>query len=100
MKRNGATVLTILGSIGLVATAVLTAMETPKAIGLITEEENKKGDKLTKIETTVVVAKAYMPAITVGFSSIACILGANVLNKKTQASLMSAYSFADRMYKE
>lgn len=99
LKNNGATILTIIGSIGLVATAVLTAMETPKALGLVADAENKKEDKLTKAETVVVVAKAYIPAISVGVASIACIFGANILNKKTQASLMSAYSFADQMYK-
>ena len=37
LKNNGATILTIIGSIGLVTTAVLTAMETPKALGLVAD---------------------------------------------------------------
>ena len=99
IKNHGATILSIVGSVGLVTTAILTAMETPKALNLLIDAENKKEEELTTVEKAVVVTKAYIPAIAVGFGSIACILGANALNKKMQASLVSAYSIADQMYK-
>lgn len=99
IKNHGAAILSIVGSVGLVTTAVLTAMETPKALSLLIDAENKKEEELTTVEKAVVVTKAYIPAIAVGFGSIACILGANALNKKMQASLVSTYSIADQMYK-
>ena len=43
---------------------------------------------------------AYIPAALVGVSTIACIFGANALNKHQQASLMSAYAMLDTSYKE
>lgn len=99
IKNHGASILSIVGSIGLITTAVLTTTETPKALGLLIDAENKKEEELTVVEKAVVMAKAYAPAIAVGFGSISCILGANVLSKKMQASLVSAYSMADQMYK-
>ena len=100
IKSNEATILTILGGIGLVATAVLTARETPKAIRLVAEASLEKGEELTPVETAITIAPAYIPAIACGVSSLLCIFGANVLNKKTQASLMSAYTMAGNMYRD
>ena len=42
MKRNSATILTIVGSAGVAATAILAATETPKALRLIEEAKEKK----------------------------------------------------------
>ena len=44
--------------------------------------------------------KPYIPTALAGFSTIACIFGANYLNTKTQASLMSAYAVLDNSYRE
>ena len=44
--------------------------------------------------------KPYIPATITGVSTIACIFGANYLNSRTQASLMSAYAVLDSTYQE
>jgi hypothetical protein len=100
VRSNEATILTVLGGIGMIATAVLTAKETPKAIKLMEEAKEEKGEALTPAEIAITIAPAYVPAIAVGVSSLLCIFGANVLNKKAQASLMSAYSMAGNMYRD
>lgn len=46
------------------------------------------------------VAPVYIPPILFGASTIACILGSNILNKHQQASLVSAYGLLDSSYKE
>lgn len=99
-KRNASTILTYLGGVGVVTTAVLAAKETPKALCRIDEVKREKEDELTKFETVVAAAPAYIPAVLAGSATIACIFGANVLNKRQQAALMSAYALLDNSYKE
>ena len=98
-KSKISTVLTIVSAIGVVGTSILVAKETPKAIQLLKKEEEEKGEKLTTLEAVKIAGPAYIPAIIVGVSTIACIFGANILNKQHQASLMSAYALLDRSYK-
>lgn len=100
IKRNSSTILTCIGGIGVVATSVLTAKATPKVSLLLKQAEEDKGDKLTKMETVRVAAPVYIPAILVGASTIACIFGANALNKRQQASMISAYALLENSYKE
>ena len=100
LKRNGSTILTVLGGAGVVATAVTAVKATPKAIKLIEVYEEQKGENLTTLEKVKVAGPNYIPAILIGVGTIACIFGANVLNKRTQASLMSAYALIDNSYKE
>lgn len=99
-KRNSSTVLTCMAGVGVVVTAVMAVKATPKAMALLEEAKQEKGDDLTKMETVVVAAPAYIPTVLVGVSTIACIFGANVLNKRQQAALTSAYALLDNSYKE
>lgn len=99
-KRNGATILTVVGGVGVVTTTVLGIKATPKALALIDSAKKKKGEKLTKIEKIQVAAPVYIPTIISGVATLTCIFGANVLNKKKQASLISAYALMDNSYKE
>ena len=43
LRRNSSTILTCAGGVGVVATAVLTAKATPKAMRLLEEARNEKG---------------------------------------------------------
>lgn len=100
VKRNASTILTCVGGAGVVATTVLAVKATPKAVKLIEEAKAEKGENLTKMEVVKVAGPAYIPTIVTGVSTIACIFGANILNKRHQASLMSAYALLDNSYKE
>ena len=99
-KKNGSTILTCIGGIGVVATAVMTAKATPKAIKLIEEAKEEKGEELTKWEMVKVSAPAYMPAVAIGAATVTCVIGANVLNKRKQAAMASAYALLDQSFKE
>lgn len=99
-KRHGSTVLTCVGSVGAVATAVMSAKATPKARKLLEEARKEKGKELTKTEKIRVAGPAYIPAIITGTATITCIFGANILNKRQQAAMMSAYALLDNSYKE
>lgn len=99
-EKNSATILTCIGAAGVVGTAVLTAKAAVKASKILEEAEEKKGEELTTIETIRTVGLNYIPAAVAGVSTIACIFGANVLNKRRQASLASAYALINSSYKE
>jgi hypothetical protein len=100
IKRNGSTILTCVGSIGVVATTVMAVKATPKAVRLLEEAEAQKEETLTTFEKVKVAAPVYIPTILLGVSTIACVFGANALNKRQQASLLSAYALLNNSYKE
>lgn len=100
IKRNGSTILTCVGGVGVVATAVMAVKATPEAMELIDRATKKKGEELTKVETVKVAWKPYIPSVLIGAGTLACVFGANVLNRKQQAALMSAYALLDNTYKE
>ena len=99
-RRNASTILTCVGGAGVVATSVMAVRATPKAMRLLEEAKQEKGEELTKLESVRIAGPAYIPAILVGASTIACIFGANVLNKRQQAAMASAYALLDSSYKE
>ena len=99
-KRHGATVLTCIGSVGVVATTVSAVKATPKAIRLLEEAKKEKGEELTKVEKIKMAGPKYIPTVLLGVGTLVCIFGANVMNKKQQAALVSAYTLLDSSYKE
>lgn len=100
LNRNSSTILTIAGAAGAVATSVMAVKATPKAIRLMEEAKEEKGEDLTTMETIQVAGPVYIPALLTGTATLACIFGANVLSKRNQASLMSAYALLDASFKE
>ena len=100
IKNHSSTILSIIGSIGVITTSVLAVKATPKAMKIIEIEESMQNRTLKPIEKVQIAWKPYIPAIFSGFSTIVCIMGANAINKHTQASLISAYALLDNSYKE
>ena len=99
LKRNASTILTFLGGIGVAATAVTAVKATPKAIKLLDKAKIDKGEELSTIEIIKTAGPSYVPSFVIGVSSIACIFGANILNKRQQAAIMSAYALLNNSYK-
>lgn len=100
LKRNASTILTCVGGVGVIATSVMAVKATPKALKSLEEAEKQKGEKLTTFEVVTTAGPAYIPAIVMGASTIACIFGANALNKRQQAALMSAYALLNSSYND
>lgn len=100
LNRNSSTILTFLGGAGVVATSVLAVKATPKALKLLETAKDEKGEELTTLEVIRTAGPVYIPSIITGVSTIVCIFGANILNKRSQASLMSAYALLDNSYKD
>lgn len=100
LKRNGSTILTCVGGAGVITTTVMAVKATPKAMLLLEEAKKEKGEELTKVEVVKAAGLAYVPTAIMGASTIACIFGANMLNKRNQAALTSAYALLNQSYKE
>ena len=99
-KRNSATILTCIGGAGTVATAVMAVKATPKALYLLEQAKMEKGEDLTKLEVIQTAGPIYIPSMLVGAATLASIFGANVLNKRQQAALTSAYALLSTSYNE
>jgi len=104
LKKSSPTVLTIVGAAGVIVTAVLAVRATPKVLILCerlrTDKEFDGKEEPTKFEYVKETWKCYIPAAVAGISTIACIFGANILNKRQQAVITSAYVFLDNAFKE
>lgn len=89
-----------MGAVGVVATSVLTAKAATKASVILKQAKAENEEELTVLDKINYTLPVYLPPILMGTVTIACILGSNILNKKHQASLLTAYGMLDRSYKE
>lgn len=96
------TILSCLGAIGVVTTAVLAVKATPKAMERVKidslKSHNGDPNAATKVEAIKSCWTCYIPAVATGVATIGCIFGANVLNRRQQASITSAYALVSRSY--
>ena len=104
IKKYSPVALSCIASVGVVVTAVVAVKATPKAMVRIHADSRKNHDgnpyAYTKKEAVVSAWKCYIPAVAIGASTIACIMGANALNRSQQAALTSAYALVQSSYKE
>lgn len=94
LKTN---LLTALSVIGVVGTSVLTAKATIKAVDKIRTEEEKKNE-YSREDAIRDTWKFYITPTLAGASTIFCIVSTNVLNRKYQRSLLSAYALISSTY--
>lgn len=104
IRKYSPVALSCVASVGVVVTAITAAKVTPKAVMLIHSDSRKNHDgdpyAYTKKEAFMAAWKCYIPAVAFGASTIACIMGANALNRRQQAALTSAYALVQNSYKE
>lgn len=92
VRKHSPTIFTVLGAVGVIATGIFAAKETPKAMRKLKKEELRKGEPLTVKEKIVVATPVYIPTGVIAASTIACIIGSNVINHQRQTQLMAAYT--------
>ena len=93
-KRNGGTILTCISAGGVVATGILSGRAAIKAREKL--EEMPEADTKDKVKA---VAPIYILPASVGAATIACMFGANHLDRKRQASLLAASAIIEQTYK-
>lgn len=111
VKKRSPEILTGLGIAGMITTTVLAVKGTPKALELIEEAEKEKAlklnkkspesdngaasSKLTPQEIIKTAWKPYVPALSLGAASVACLIGANSAHARRHAALYSAYKLSE-----
>lgn len=111
-------ILTGIGIAGMITTTVVAVKMTPKALSLMdkelkrqnkeladeTERNGKVGfDEIVKLKPVDVIRvtwKCYIPAVTVGAASIACLIGASSVHSKRNAVLATAYKLSETAFSE
>ncbi len=99
LKKISPTILSCISAVGVVATSAMTVKATTKALRIVDENTNYNCEP-SKTEAIQLTWKCYIPATAIGLSTIACIFGANVLNKRNQASIISAYVMLNESYQQ
>lgn len=97
LSKHSPEILTGIGIAGMITTTVLAVSATPKALNLIDIQKKKlKTDELTTLETIQAAWRPYVPAISLGVVSTACLIGASAVNAKRNAALATAYAISER----
>ena len=99
LKLNVSTILTGIATVGVIATSIMTAKATVKAVRLLDEKKSEQKGLVNKHEVIKIVAPVYISTLAIGVSTVICLLSANAFNRKQQASLISAYSLVNNSYK-
>jgi hypothetical protein len=108
MNQSSPTILSGLAVGGVIATAILAAKATPKAIEKIQEARSKwvgsdawvEGEKFPATEKVKACWKVYIPAAITGTATVGCIIGANQVGMRRNAALVGAYTLADTAFRE
>ena len=93
--KHSPEILTGLGIAGMIATTVFAVRDTPKALRLLEDAEQEKGEALTTPETVKLCWKCYIPSMITGTTSIACLIGANSVHARRNAVLATAYKLSE-----
>lgn len=100
ITKHSPEILTGIGIAGMITTTVLAVKATPKAIRLIEEAKEEKGEDLTKAETIKTCWKAYIPAAAICVASTACLIGASSVSIRRNAMLATAYKLSETAFSE
>lgn len=96
-------ILTGVGIAGMISSTVLAVRATPKALELLDDAKNEKGEDLSKKEVIATTWKCYIPSALTCTASVACLVGASSVNYKRNAALATAYKLSEEaltIYKE
>ena len=111
--KHSPEILTGIGIAGMITTTVLAVKATPKAMRILEEEKRNREvdrangvdeqfapEKISVLDTIKLCWKPYIPAITTGVASTACLIGANSVNARRNAALATAYQLSTTAFSE
>lgn len=110
LKRNSSSILTGLGVAGSVGSLILGVKATPQALEKLEKAYFDKNSyenqveyarvALTKTEIIKTVWIDYIPAVGLQVLTIACVVGAQSINMRKQAAIISAFSISEAALRE
>lgn len=83
-------ILTAFGIVGFISSTVSAVKNTPKALEVLAQAEEEKGEKLTGKEVVKHTWKFYIFPVVITILSIVCILGARKIENGRTAALLTA----------
>lgn len=97
IRKHSSTILSVLAAGGVVGTAYLSGKAALKSAESL-EKKQKQKKEITKKEEILIKAEAFIPAGAAAAGTILCIVGANVLNQKRQALLLTTCAYLEKSY--
>jgi len=118
--HNSPAIMSAMAVTGVFSTTVLAVRATPEALGNVEYERHRRqtewakqprDNKYTAVEKSLanelslldyvkVTWRAYIPAAAVGLSTISLIVGAQAVNTRRNAALMSVYSLTENAFND
>ena len=98
IQKHSPEILTGIAVAGSVTSTVLAVKATPKAMRLIEDAEDEKGDKLTVKETVQTCWKCYIPSALSGAAAISCMIGSQTINSRRSAALAASYKLCEEAF--
>lgn len=102
--ENSSTILSGIGVVGTVTTAVLTGRAAFKAADLINEEYTSRmeqnSEALSTKDKLILVGPQFIPPVGVGGITIASIIYANRISTSKAAAMAAAYALSDKTFSE
>lgn len=95
ISKRSPEIFTAIGVASGVGAVILAVNATPKAMVLLEEAKQEKGEELTPVEKVKVAWKPYLPAVATEVFSIACIVGASSRHARRNAALATAYKLSE-----
>jgi hypothetical protein len=104
LDNNTPLILTGVAVAGVLSTTVLAVKATPEALREVDKQRLRAGynvdEGITKLEWIKWSWQSYIPAMGMGAVTIACIIGAQSVNSKRQAFLISGYTLSETAFRE
>lgn len=101
VNKRSPEILTGLGITGMITTTILAVRATPKAIQLIDEKKKEQlVDDLSPLEIVKTAWRPYLPAVIIGVTSTACLIGSCSVNARRNAALATAYKLSETAFSE
>ena len=100
VQKNAPQILAGIGlacGLGATATAV---RGTSKAVEIVKEKEEEKGEALTKVEVVKSVWPEYIPTIALTGASIGCVIGSVNISVRRLATMGMAYAMSEKSLEE
>ena len=122
LKKYSPEILAAVGTVGVVASAVMACTATTKISTILDDtndqlntihaavtdpelanqysaEDAKKDTAIVYVQTGMKFVKLYGPAVAVGVASLGCLLGSNHILRKRNIALAAAYTAVDKSFK-
>jgi hypothetical protein len=100
ISNNSPAILTGIGVAGVITTGYLAAKAGYKSAEQIITTESELGERLEPKEKIKLTWKNFLPAMGVGASSAAAIIGSQRISSRRTATLASLYSLSERAFSE